>query len=63
MRVAKATNKEIVARVKKKQALDSKANVTFRLNIALMDQFRAKCEQLDMSMAVILEELISDFLR
>jgi hypothetical protein len=59
--MAKATSKEIVSRIKKKQVEEEKGNVTFRLNKALMTKFRGKCEQNDLAMAAVLEELIADF--
>jgi len=61
--MAKASGKEILERVKRKQLQDAKANVTFRLNEALMNDFRKRCKQQDVSMAAILEELIGDYLR
>jgi len=60
--MAKVNTKEIVARIKKKQAEEERANVTFRLNKALMDKFRVRCESLDLSMASVIEEMIADFL-
>jgi uncharacterized protein (DUF4415 family) len=60
--MAKASGKAILERVKKKQAQEAKANVTFRLNEPLMERFRARCKQQEVSMAAILEELIEDYL-
>ena len=61
--MAKLSNKDILNRIKKKQAEEAKANITFRMNIALMDKFRERCIELEMPMAVILEELILEFIK
>jgi len=61
--MAKMTSKEIVAKVKRQQEQESKANVTFRLTKSLTDAFRAKCEKQGVAMTAVLEELISEFLK
>ncbi|MBX9771925.1 MAG: hypothetical protein K2X29_11165 [Candidatus Obscuribacterales bacterium] len=60
--MAKASGKEILARIKKQQKEDQRSNVTFRLNIALMDRLRAKCEKEKVAMSEVIEGLIKDFL-
>lgn len=61
--MAKISNKEVVARLKKKQEAEAKGNVTFRLNIHLIEDFRKQCKVQKVSMTAVLEELIAEFLK
>lgn len=61
--MAKATSKEILIRVKEKAEAEERGNVTFRINKGLTMKFKAKCEQEGVSMAAVLEEMLSDFVK
>lgn len=61
MQKKKRTSKEVIQRIKERNAEEEKANYTFRLNMQMMERFKAKCQAEDVSMASVLEELISDF--
>ncbi len=60
--MAKEKEREIDDRIRNRQEAEARANVTFRLKIRLMEKFRKKCESKDITMASIIEELISDYL-
>lgn len=53
--------KGILKKLKDREAKEAKMNYTFRLTVALMDQFRSKCEKNDVSMASVVEEMIRHF--
>jgi hypothetical protein len=60
--MAKTSGKEILSRVKKRQAEEVKTNITFRVKGELLERFRERCEKEGVSMTSVLEELIGDFL-
>lgn len=49
---------KMIKKIKKKQAAEIKSNYTFRLNDALMADFKHNCERNDVSMASMIEEAI-----
>ncbi len=61
--MAKASSKEILAKVKNRQKEETKENITFRIKGELLNRFRERCEKEDVSMTSIIEELMSEFLK
>lgn len=57
----KKRSKTFVERVKKLEQDSKKGNVTFRLNLKVHESFRIKCQNEEVSMARIVEELMQDF--
>lgn len=60
--MAKISSRQIIKSVKEKERLDEKTNITFRLNEALISQFRGKCKKEKVSMASVMEALMKDFI-
>jgi len=58
----KVKSKEIIQKLKNQEKENAKANVTFRLNVGLMNKLRKKCDADEISMNSVIEELIKDFL-
>ncbi|WP_413289301.1 hypothetical protein [Bdellovibrio sp. HCB337] len=60
--MAKISSKHIVKALKEKEKSEEKANITFRLNVDLLNSFREKCKKEDVSMASVIEMLLKDFI-
>lgn len=58
--MAKIDSKELVKRIKTKEKPE-RANVTFRLNTALMDDFKAACKAQDVTPTAVIEEYMTAF--
>lgn len=59
----KTNNKELIQKIKKKEAEKVKENITFRLSSNLLKEFRNKCENEDIQLTNVIEELIKNFLK
>jgi len=59
--MAKSSSKEIISLVKKKEASEKKVNITFRLNESLIFEFKEKCQKEGVSMASVIEQLLTEF--
>ena len=61
--MAKASGKEIIKKVKKKQLDESKVNVTFRIKADLLERFRNCCDKEGVSMTGVIEEFMTELLK
>lgn len=61
--MAKIDSKEVLERIRRRQAANSKSNYTYRLPDQIMRDFKKKCEKEGVSMTSVLEELIEEFLK
>ncbi len=61
--MAKASAKEILNKVKKKQQEEVKVNVTFRIKSDLLEKFRARCDNEGVSMTAVIEEFMNEFFK
>lgn len=59
----KISNKEIIQKVKKKEAEKVKENITFRLSSTLVKKFRDKCNKEDVQLVNVIEELMKNFIK
>lgn len=57
----KKRSTEIIESVKKQERLNSRKNFTFRLKESLIEDFKKKCAERNVSMTSVLEELLNHF--
>lgn len=60
--MAKIDSKELVKRIKTKEKPE-RANVTFRLDSALMAAFKKACENQKVTPTSVIEELMASFIK
>lgn len=58
--MAKIDSKELVKRIKTKEKPE-RANVTFRLNMALMEAFKKACKEQAVTPTAVIEEYMTAF--
>lgn len=55
-------SKEIVKEIKSKADSERKLNYTFRLKVTTMEAFKKKCEEHEISMTSVIEEMLTSFI-
>ncbi len=53
---------DIITKIKAREVAEKRTNYTFRLNVLMMNKFKISCENSNIPMGTLIEELISHFL-